>query len=71
MTVGWDTIDDSGNGQPPILEPDGLPLSQHCGVWPFKAKLGPVAVSIASAYPTAQWSANYLLTLLLDDCLLT
>ena len=43
----------------PTLEPDGPPLSLHCGVWPSKAKLGPVAVSIASAYPTAQWSANY------------
>ena len=42
------------------LEPDGLPSSQHCGIWSSKAKLGPVAVSIASAYPTAQWSANCL-----------
>ena len=31
--------------------------------WHSKAKLGPVAVNIASAYPTAQWSTNYLSTL--------
>ena len=45
----------------------GWPSSQHYGVWSSKAKLGPAAVSTASAYPTAQWSVNYLWNPLLDN----
>ena len=67
MTVGWATTDGLDNGQPPTQEPDGPPSSQHYGVWLSKAKLGPVAVSTALAYPTVQLSANYLWNPILDD----